>query len=163
MTDMKTLARTVVAAKLVADEIKARGDEAKAELLYEMTAAGAERVRVTDEDGTDLGPVTVGAGRVSAAVVDEAAFVEWVAATYPEAIVRTVSPDVRLRLLNAAKKAGEPVDVATGEVIPGVDITQGANYVSARPSAEAKERMRELLNGSRLLELAGGGTDGEAA
>jgi len=159
MTDMKHRARTVIAAKLVADEIKARGDEAKAELLYEMTASGAERIRVLDEDGTDLGPVSIGTGRISATVVDEGAFVEWVAANYPEAIVQTVSPDMRLRLLNAAKKAGDPVDVATGEVIPGVDISQCANYVTARPSAEAKERMRDLLNGSRLLELAGGETD----
>jgi hypothetical protein len=160
MTDMKATARTVIAAKLVADEIKARGDEAKADLLYEMTSSGAERMRVLDEDGTDLGPVSIGTGRISATVVDEAAFTKWVANTYPEAIVQTVSPDMRLRLLNAAKKAGEPVDVATGELIPGVDISQGANYVTARPTAEAKERMRELLNGSRLLELTGGGTDG---
>jgi hypothetical protein len=155
---MKDLARTVVAAKLVSDEIKARGDAAKAELLESMAAAGAERIRVTDEDGTDLGPVSLGAGRTSAAVVDEDAFAAWVKANYPEAIVSTVDPDMRLRLLNAAKKAGEPVDVGTGEVIPGVEITQGAAYVSARPTAEAKVRMRELLAGSGLLELAGGET-----
>lgn len=156
MTDMKHRARIVIAAKLFADEIKAQGDAAKAELLDAMAAAGAERIRVTDEDGTDLGPVSLGAGRTSAAVVDEAAFVKWVADTYPDAIVQAVSADMRLRLLNAAKKAGEPVDVETGEVIPGVEITQGASYVSARPSAEAKERMRALLSGSGLLELAGG-------
>lgn len=156
MTDMKRLARTVIAAKLIADEIKAIGDEAKAELLYEMTAAGAERIRVTDEDGTDLGPVSVGAGRISATVVNEAAFAAWVKRTYPEAIVETVNPDMRLRLLNAAKKAREPVDVETGEVIPGLDITQGASYASGRPTAEAKARMKTLLTDSPLLELAGG-------
>ncbi|MEU6858853.1 hypothetical protein AB0B28_08275 [Glycomyces sp. NPDC046736] len=156
MTELKTLAREAMAAKLFADEVKARGDAAKERLLYEMTASGAERVRVADEDGTDLGAVSVGAGRTSATVVDEAAFTAWVAETYPDAIVTTVDPDVRLRLLNAAKKAKAPVDTSTGEVIPGVDITEGAAYVSARPSAEAKERARELLAGSGLLELAAG-------
>lgn len=160
MNDMKRLGREVAAANLIADEIEARGAAAKAELLDAFAETGADRVTVTDDDGAKLAVVSKGAGRTSAAVVDEDAFADWVEANYPTAIVRTIAPDVRLRLLNAAKKAGEPVDVATGEVIPGVEIRTGAPYVSARPTPEAKERMRELLASSGLLELAGG-TDGE--
>lgn len=156
MTDMQTPAREVAAAKLIADEIKARGDNAKATLMEIFDATGADRVTVKDDDGTKLAVVSKGSGRTSAAVADEDAFVAWVEQTYPEAIVKTVDPDVRLRLLNAAKKTGEPVDVATGEVIPGVEIRTGAPYVSARPTPEAKERMRDLLASSGLLELAGG-------
>lgn len=153
---MKHLAQKVTAAKLIADEIKAIGDDAKAELMEEFDATGADRVTVTDDDGTKLAVVSKGSGRTSAVVADEDAFAAWVEQTYPEAIVKTVDPDVRLRLLNAAKKAGEPVDVATGEVIPGVEIRTGAPYVSARPTPEARERMRDLLASSGLLELAGG-------
>ncbi|WP_026923313.1 hypothetical protein [Glycomyces arizonensis] len=153
---MKDLAQKALAAKLIADELKDIEKAAKAGLMDEFEASGADRVTVKDVDDVKLGVVSKGAGRVSATVVDEDAFADWVEKTYPDAIVRTVDPDVRLRLLNAAKKAGEPVDVATGEVIPGVEIKTGSAYVSARPTPEARERMHGLLASSGLLELAGG-------
>lgn len=153
---LPALARTVTASKLVADEIKARGDEAKSELMEIFEATGADRVTVTDDDGTKLATVSKGAGRTSASVVDETAFLSWVKGTYPEAIVETVDAEWKARLLKLMKDAGDPVDPNTGEVVPGAAVTTGASYVSARPTPEAKAKMRDLLASSGLLELAGG-------
>lgn len=164
MTDMNiaAAARRAVAAGLVANGIKDIEKQAKAELLDMCLATGTRTLDVTDEDGTPLATVSKASGKGKAAVTDTAAFNAWVEENYPEAVtetvVKTVDPDMVLRLLNAATAVGDAVDVETGEVIPGVEIKAGSVYITARPTAEAKARMKAALAGSPLLELAGGET-----
>lgn len=161
MTDIAKLARRAVAAGLVANGIKDIEKAAKADLLEECLKTGTRTIDVADEDGTPLATVSKAAGKGKAAVVDAEAFDEWIGKNYPDAVttITVVDPDVKLRLLNAATAVGDPVDVATGEVMPGVEIKPGSVYITARPTAEAKARMKTMLAGSPLLELAGGGTD----
>jgi len=163
MTDIAKLARHAVAAGLVAGQIKDIEKQAKAELLEACKVTGTRTLDVEDEDGTKLATVSKASGKAKAAVVDEEEFEAWVKANYPDAVttVTVIDPDMKLRLLNAATAAGEPVDVETGEVIPGVEIKEGSVYITSRPTAEAKERMKTLLAGSSLLELAGGETGAE--
>jgi hypothetical protein len=158
---IKDIAKRAVAAKLVADQIKDVEKQAKAELLDACQESGARTIDVTDDDGTKLATVSKAAGKAKAAVVDGDAFEEWIGKNYPDAVttITVIDPDLELRLLNAATAAGEAVDTSTGEVIPGVEIKAGSEYITARPTSEAKAKMRDLLAGSGLLELAGGGTD----
>lgn len=145
-----------MAAKLIGDVMGAEGKAAKSGLLGAMLDQGVERIRVTDDDGTNLGTVTVAAADASARVTDEAAFTKWVQQRFPSEIVPTVRASFRKKLLDEATAAGDPVDASTGEVIPGVEIVPGEPYLSCRPSAEAAGRMRETLRASGLLALTSG-------
>ncbi|CAM3288656.1 hypothetical protein [Stackebrandtia soli] len=153
---MKEHARRAVAARLVADTVKAAGDDAKREIADAFDLTGADRVRVTDDDGTALGTVSRTKGRVTARVVDAEAFAAWVAQAHPEAIVTTVDPAWRDRLLVAVRALGDPVDSETGEVIPGVELAEGAPSISVRPTDAARDRMAALLADTGLLGLPGG-------
>jgi hypothetical protein len=156
---MKDIAKRVVAAKLVGDEIKAIERDAKAELLEQMQHLGVRTLDVEGDDGTKLAVVSKAKGRTSAKV-DESALLAWVKANRPDQIREVVEPAYIDALKKLAVEHGAAVDETTGEVIPGIEVDTGDPSVSARPTADAKALMRDLLKGSPLLELAGGGTDG---
>jgi predicted metalloendopeptidase len=157
--------RTVIAAKLVADEFKALEAEAKARVLELSKETGATTFTVKDDDDTKLGTVSVSDGKTSAEITNEAALYQWVKKNRPDQLVEVIAPAYLKALLKAAVESGDgvAVDEDSGEVIPGIEVSVGDPYVSSRPNADAKARMRELVAGSKLLGLAGGGTDGEAA
>lgn len=157
MGDMKAAARTAMAAKLIADVVKAEHDPAKSDLLTSMLAGGVERVGVVDDDGAKLGAVSVGQRKPAAKVVDSAAFTAWVEREYPDELVRSVRESFAAKLLAGATAANEPIDAMTGVVIPGVEIVAGEPYLTVRPTAEAKERMRDTIIASGLLQLTAGG------
>lgn len=156
MADMQAAARLVMATRLIGDAVKEETDAARVAARELMQQAGAERVRVTDQHGANLGAVTLAAGRTTARVSDESAFVRWVADRYPTEVEQIVRDAFRRRLLSEAGKAGDPVDTETGEVIPGVAIEQGEPYVTVRPTDVARDRMRTMLANSGLLALTSG-------
>lgn len=156
MADVKGAARSAMAAQLVSKLVAEHGAGFKTDLLAAMSDLGAERIRVTDDDGTDLGSVALAAGRVSAKVTDPAAFQAWVAVRHPDELVQQVRESFTHRVLNQAAATGDPVDPMTGEVIPGVEVVAGDPYLTVRPTAAAKDRMRETLQASGLLVLPGG-------
>lgn len=153
--DLKNSARIALAAKLITDWAKIHITDAKTTTQDLMNQVGADRVRVTDEDGTDLGTITITPGRTTAHITDPDAFNQWVATRYPERVhqVPTIEAAWLDRTLHAAGKLGEPVDTETGEVIPGVTITTGDPYLTTRASTEARERMHTLIDTSGLLAL----------
>lgn len=150
--------RRVIAAKLVADELKDIERAAKADLMELADATGATSFTAKDDDGTKLGTVSKSEGRVSAKVVDDDALLAWVKANRPDQLRQVVEDAYVKALLKTAVENGDAVDERTGEVIPGIEVTQAAPFVSARPTAEAKALMKGLLASSTLLELAGGET-----
>jgi hypothetical protein len=154
---MKDLAKRVVAAKLVGDEIKNIEKAAKAELLEQMGAIGVRTLDVAGDDDTKLAVISKAAGRKTAKV-DESALLAWVKANRPDQIREIVAPAYIESLKKLAVEHGDAVDETTGEVIPGIEVEQGDPSVSTRPTAEAKALIRDLLKGSDLLELAGGET-----
>jgi hypothetical protein len=156
MTDMKAAARSAMAAQLLSSVITAEHKPVKADLLAAMLDVGAERVRVTDDDGANLGAVSLVAGSPKARVVDERAFLAWVVDRYPGEVVQMVRESFSRMLLEGATAAGEPIDKSTGEVVPGVEIVAGEPYLTVRPEPTAKARMREMLLGTGLLQLPAG-------
>jgi hypothetical protein len=147
--------RTVIAAKLIADELKAVEMAAKADVLELSEETGGTTFTVKDDDGTKLGTVSKSEGRTSVKVVNEAALYQWVKANRPDQLVKVIAPAYVKSLIALALEHGDAVDETTGEVIPGLEVTTGAPFVAARPTPEAKARMHELFQGSSLLELAG--------
>jgi hypothetical protein len=157
MGDMKGAARTTMAAKLIADVVASEHKPVKSDLLGMMVDAGVERVRVADDDGLNLGAVSLACGDPKAKVNDTAAFTAWVADRYPGELVQVVREAFAKKVLDGATAAGDPIDPATGEIIPGVEMVAGEPYVTVRPSTEARTRMRETLINSGLLSLPSGG------
>lgn len=153
MTGMQEAARTTMAAKLIADVVAAEHKPVKSELCALMVDAGVERVRVTDAAGANLGAVSLARSDAKAKLTDPVAFAAWVAVRYPGELMQVVRPAFTAKILDGATAAEAPVDMATGEVVPGVELVAGEPYVTVRPTADAKERMRETLLASGLLQL----------
>jgi hypothetical protein len=77
-----------------------------------------------------------------------------------------VRESFRKSLLDTASKAGEPIDAATGEVIPGVDIAEGSRYVSIRFTPGGRDAVAAAWAAGELDGYAPGPralTDGSAA
>lgn len=149
MSELQPAARQVMALRLVESFVKDQLSTARGGLVNEMGQLGVERVRVSDEAGTDLGTVSLAAGRVTAKVVDEAAFLRWVKHNHPTEVVETVRDSFRKKLFDGAVAKAEPDDPTAvgpdGEVIPGVELVHNQPYPTCRPTDEAKQRMGALL------------------
>jgi hypothetical protein len=159
MTDLQATARRAVGAKLVADQIKDIEKQAKAELLERMQKLGVRTLDVAGTGDSNMAVISKTPGKVTAKVTDERALLEWVKANRPDQLRTLVEEAYVKSLLTLAAEHGAAVDEATGEVIPGIEVETGEPFLSTRPTAEAKARMKDLLAGSPLLELAGGETD----
>lgn len=105
-----------------------------------------------------LGDVLKASGARRAAVTDEDSFLKWVAENHPEEIVQSVRPAFRTKILNDTKHYEGPVDVTTGEVVPGVELTFGEPYISVRLADDAHARITAHWNEvlAQLPELPGG-------
>lgn len=116
-----------------------------------------DRKAVSLGDGK-LGDVLKASGSRRAAVTDEDSFLKWVAEAHPEEIVQSVRSAFRTKILNDTKRYGQAVDVTTGELVPGVELTVGEPYITVRLADEANDRIAahwsEVL--AQLPELPGG-------
>ncbi|MGH3518822.1 MAG: hypothetical protein ACRDQ7_15670 [Haloechinothrix sp.] len=155
MSEIQAVARAALALNALAGSVLDEQTSARAVAFHRLAVSGAERVRVKDDDGEELGSVSLTKGRVSARVADQDAYMQWVAKRYPEQVetVQVVRSAFTERVLNTAKATGVPVDTETGEVIPGVEVSDGSPGITIRPNAVAKERMRALLADAGLLAL----------
>ena len=129
------------------------------ELVRSRRVMFAELSEAHDEDGVKSVDVKVSGRKVGSAslaqpkpkpvVTDERAFGEWVAATYPAEIVRTVSPGFRTQLLKVAEDVGdgEVCDPESGDIIPGIvwqDATDPTTF-SLRFDKEGREMVALAL------------------
>lgn len=156
MSELQKAAQRITALRVLEGVIKEETEQAKAAALEAMAAVGAERVRVVDAAGANLGAVSLATGRTTARVTDERALLEWVKRNHPSELVETVRPAFLQALKDSAVAKAEPGDTTAvgpdGEVLPGMELVSAQPYVAVRATPEAKERMRGLL-ASGLLQL----------
>lgn len=134
---------------VIADAAKERQAEAKAELAQLQpgdTIAGRIGGRL-------VGKATVARGRSKLTVTDGRQFLDWVALNHPTELVQSVNPAFVKSLEARGKALGAVID-AQGEVVPGVEITEGAPYVSVRKEKDAPDVVAQLLSGG-LVSLDG--------
>lgn len=127
--------------------------------MVEPSLAPEEKVSATLPDGTKVG--TVGRSKVIqvAAVTDMKAFTEWVKANRPDEIIQP-EPFVRASYLEhvkeTAKRHGAPIDEATGEIIPGIELRDGTAMYRVTATDEGREiilsRIKQLMS-AELLAL----------
>lgn len=141
----------IMAANLIATEMKARDERDELADLMKHQDIGAVPVR--DADGTQLGTASLVGGKPKATVVDEAAFLGWVKANHPDQVREIVDLAYRTKLMKAAENAGDGIDPSTGELIPGIEVTEGRQYARVTPNGEARDRIKALIHRSGLLQL----------
>lgn len=151
------LARTVAALKAVGEILGGQQSAEKDALLKALSDAGIKQQEVTLPDGSKLASISVAAGRTTARVADSEAFLEWVFNHHPaevETIKTTrVRPAYERSVLDAAKKAGLPVD-STGEVVPGVEVGDGDPYLVTKLADGAHQRVLAAIQQGAIMPLA---------
>lgn len=134
------IATRLAVLKVLSDLVKTQTDDAKTSVTEQMTPG--DRLTATLPDGTKVASVTMAEPRASVKVVDEAAFVAWVAEEYPGEIVQAVRESFRTKVLDAVRRNGAPID-HNGAVTRGVEIVERDPYVTVRPTSGASEAVAQ--------------------
>lgn len=133
MTDRKALVQRLLALKAIDDLLVADIKKTRAELAAHFTDPGQREVGKLHDQR--LGTVSLVNGAETWAVVDEAAFQDWVIQHYGDrAMIRSVDPIIRQVVLEACKQSGGVLlDEATGEV----GLPDGVQQRIAAPTLKA--------------------------
>jgi hypothetical protein len=150
------LARTVAALKAVGEILSGQQTAERAALLDALSEAGIKQQEVTLPDGSKLASISVAAGRTTARVADQEAFLEWVFENHPTQIetlkTTRVRPAYERSVLESAKKAGEPID-STGEVVPGIEVGDGEPYLVTKLADGAHQRVLSAIQAGSIQPL----------
>jgi hypothetical protein len=114
--------------KTLADDV---GDEitaVKASVVEALQEADIERMSVRLPDGTKVASMPLVGGEEGPRITDPVKFIAWVKQAHPSAIEETVRDGYKKQLMDAMRKAGRPVDPATGEMVPGVAFLPTTKY-----------------------------------
>lgn len=147
------MARTVMAAKMIADQVKDLAAADRVALHEVLTNEDVNNLTVRAGDGTELGKVVRVAGSTAAKVTDERAFFAWVKANRPDQLRTIIDPEFRRAILKCATAEGLAADAETGEVIPGIEITETAGHISVKDNDAAKNMAKAVILGGGLLAL----------
>jgi hypothetical protein len=129
--------------------LKTIADELRVTVTADMGARHVERVGAYLPDGTKMAAVGYSDGRKSARVTDEAAALRWCLEQYPDEVQTTqaIRPAFLKTLLDLAKIDGVGVDRSTGEVLPFIEVSTGAPFISVTTTKEGVARMEALAHG----------------
>ena len=133
--------------KALSDALSSLLDRAKPELVrraVDELGHGSIEARIGD---TVLGKVSIAGGKPKAVTVDSHAYREWVATTHPAAIIDSVDPAFTKRLII---RDGCVYDPATGELVPGMEVGEGATYPSVRFAPGGREAALEAITSGAL-------------
>lgn len=149
--NVSEIAMQAAVLKALLDEVSARVKVAKADAEAAFEATGTTGTVPQLPDGTKIATVTYAGGDSrSATVIDENAYLAWVLKEHPEQMELTVRPSYTKGLLDAAEKAGQPVDPSTGETVPGVRVKNSTPYVSIRFKPGAREAVAAAWRAGEL-------------
>lgn len=149
--------RIVLGTMMFLDAIKGEytTDEATAAVQKWMKDHGVKTLEVKDESGKKIGTLSLSEDKKKPVVTDLDKLTAWVERTHPEHIV--TKPAIRgaflAKLLADASEEGTPVDTATGEVPPGIEMRDEEGRFSRRPDKAAKQRMTALVRESVIPAL----------
>ena len=126
--EARDIARRAIGEKAILDAAKELHDQTRAELSGEMEAGDRVTVKA---DGVPLGMVYVTDPKGTLRIVDDEAFLAWVQANHPTAIIPAVNPAWQRALLSAGADSN-------GEVPDGCEVIVGRPTLTVKPSDAAK-------------------------
>ena len=110
--------------KVIQSDVKAAFDDTRGQL--EPLLAADEAIAAELPDGTRIGTVKRSKAKQSPTVTDAAAVLAWVKEHRPEELVESVNPAFVEYLKGQVRQHGAAVYEATGEIVPGVEMVNGA-------------------------------------
>lgn len=145
---------TIAVLKVLADEIAARLTAVKEDAKGTFIDLGATAAVPELPDGTKVATVTLaGAGKRSASVTSPNMLLAWVAENHPDEIVKAIRDSYLQKLLDTAKAEGRPVDPTTGEVVPGITVSDSNPYLSVRFKPGGKDAIIAAWRAGRLADI----------
>ena len=126
--EARDVARRAIGEKAILDAAKELHDQTRAELAGELEAGDRVTIKA---DGTPLGMVYVTDPKGTLRIVDDEAFLAWVQANHPTAIIPAVNPAWQRALLAAGADSN-------GEVPDGCEVIVGRPTLVVKPSDAAK-------------------------
>ena len=145
------LALQAAVLKVLGDAIGDRLDVIKRQAEAAFTATGTSQAIPALPDGTKIAAVTLTGGDSKSAYIDsDNDLLAWVLKEHPDEVELVIRDGYKKKLLDAAKKAGQPIDPATGETVPGIAVKDSKPYVSIRFKAGAKEAVAAAWRDGQL-------------
>lgn len=153
MSDDIPLELQLVALQALSKQVSDRFAAVKAELAPDMVMGDRLAARLPDK--TRVGAVTFTEGSVTAQVVDERAFADWVADNYPDEVVPQVRGSFRAAVLAASKSAGEPMAPDGTAEVPGVRLGRSDGHLTVTVDKANLPALVAAVRSSQLLALDG--------
>lgn len=160
----RLLAGRMVFTKVIQDDVKAAFNDTRDRVEPLIDADGGIAAELPD--GTRIGSVKRSKPRRTPQVTDPAALLAWVREHRPEELVERVSPAFESYLKDQCRTHGAAVYAATGEIVPGVEMVEGAPSFLPRPDESAvplvRARYAELVAKGYLALPSADDQDGAA-
>jgi hypothetical protein len=149
--NVAALALQAAVLKVLGDTITDRLDTIKRQAEMAFGETGTTQTVPQLPDGTKVATVTLAGGGGHSAYVDsENDLLAWVLKEHPDQVELVIRAGYKKALLDKAKEAGQPIDPATGEAVPGIAVRESKPYVSIRFKAGAKEAVAEAWRDGKL-------------
>jgi hypothetical protein len=152
---IKDLSLKLAAISLLADQAKRLKDELRAELLNEMNAIGADRVKAELGDEV-VAYVTTSKPKFKWVVKSDKKFIDWVKANVPSEIVESVRESSVDAILDKFNYVDELVIDPNGEPIDWLEGSQSEPFLMTKFHGDGREKLREAiigLNGSQEIDV----------
>jgi hypothetical protein len=145
--NLRELAQLEAVLKCVYETVGARLKTVRADVQAAIDDAdettGVRQVAADLPSGVNVAKISLTAPGPEATVTDVRALIAWVKDTHPDEI----------KLLDAATECGSPCDPATGEVVPGIELTDRTRTHSLRYARHGRERVAQALRAGELAHL----------
>jgi hypothetical protein len=160
---IKDLSLKLAAISLLADQAKRLKDELRAELLNEMNAIGADRVKAELGDEV-VAYVTTTKPKFKWQIVSQQSFTKWVKANIPSEIVESVRESSIDAILDKFTFVDDVVIDPNGEVVEWLIGDETQPYLTTKFHGDGREKLREAIVGlnaaneidvRKVLELEG--------
>ena len=128
-------AETYAALKLLEAALRPALAQAAADAETYRQAVGAKSLE------SPYGDVSITRRKPALIVTDDDALIAWCEDELPNLVRRSITPEARTWLLSkrfALSDDGDPIDPATGEIVPFLAATPGAEYLTWRAKPETK-------------------------
>ena len=159
MSTKHDLALRLAVLKILVAELATAKKAADAEIRD--TWRRGDRLTAALPNGKLVGAVTLAKGRATANITDPDAYETWVRTVHPEQIetvpaTTRINPAFTDRLKAAARQLGVPVDAETGEIVPGITVTDGDPYPLVKLVDDAAGMVAGAWRSGDLTELMSG-------
>ena len=152
---IKDLSLKLAAISLLADQAKRLKDELRAELLNEMNAIGADRVKAELGDEV-VAYVTTTKPKFKWQIVSQQSFTKWVKANIPSEIVESVRESSIDAILDKYNYVHELVIDPNGEPVDWLEGSESEPYLTTKFHGDGRVKLRDAiigLNGRQEIDI----------